>query len=98
MKKAVVTIALVVVLAGCGTLDVFEKTKFFPQHEWKSSDKPAFNFNIEDTSSLYNIFVVFRHEDAYHFNNLWLNITTHAPHDSARSQQVNITLADNKRG
>jgi gliding motility-associated lipoprotein GldH len=98
LKKPVIAVVLFVVLAGCGTLDVYEKAKFFPDHEWKSSDKPAFYFTIEDTVSLYNIFLVFRHEDAYHYNNIWVNITTKAPHDTARSQQVNVTLADNKKG
>ncbi len=77
---------------------MYEKTKFFHEHEWKSSEKPSFTFTIEDTTSLYNLFVIFRHEDAYHFNNLWLNITTQAPRDTARTQKVNITLADNTRG
>lgn len=98
MKKPLIAAVLVILLAGCGTLDVYEKTKFFPDHSWKSSDKPAFTFTIEDSAALYNIFVIFRHEDAYHFNNIWLNVTTQAPKDTARTQQVNITLADNKKG
>lgn len=79
-------------------MDVFEKTVFFPKHVWSANEKPSFTFTVEDTSSLYNIFVVLRHEDAYRFNNLWLNITTQAPGDSALTQQVNVRLADNTRG
>lgn len=98
MKKLFGFIALGMILAGCGTLDVFEKTVFFPKHVWKSSNKPSFTFTIEDTAVSYNIYVIFRHEDAYHYNNLWVNITTQAPHDTARTQLVNITLADNTKG
>jgi gliding motility-associated lipoprotein GldH len=79
-------------------LDVYEKTAFFPEHEWKSSEKCNFSFNIQDTLALYNIFVIIRHEDAYHFNNIWLNIATKAPGDSIRNQQVSVQLADNKKG
>lgn len=89
---------VLVFLAGCTTLDVFEKTVFFPRHEWPGDQKPSFRFSVEDSTALYNIFVVFRHEDAYHFNNLWLNITTQGPKDSAITQPVNIRLADNTRG
>jgi gliding motility-associated lipoprotein GldH len=85
-------------MMACGTLDTYEKTVFFPQHAWKSAEKPSFTFTISDTTSLYNVFVIFRHEDAYHFNNLWLNITTQAPKDTVQSQKLNITLADNKKG
>jgi len=87
-----------VCLAACGTLDTYEKSAFFSQHTWKSSDKPSFTFSISDTTSLYHVFVTFRHEDAYHFNNLWLNVTTKAPNDTARTQQLNITLANSKKG
>jgi len=98
VKKVFGLICLTVTLAGCGTLDVYEKTTPFPNHEWKTSNKPSFTFTIEDTVSAYHIFVILRHEDAYHYNNIWMNITTQAPGDSARIQQVNITLADNKKG
>ncbi len=83
---------------ACNTLDVYEKTVSFPTHEWKGSDKSSFQFAIEDTASLYNIFVVLRHEDAYHFNNIWLSIGTQSPGDTIKTQLVNVQLADNKKG
>ena len=98
MKKLIGFICLATILSGCGTLDVYEKTAFFPDHEWKTTDKPSFIFTIEDTVSAYHIFIILRHEDAYHYNNIWMNITTQAPGDTVRTQQVNITLADNKKG
>lgn len=85
-------------LAGCGTLDVFEKMTAFPEHQWKNNSKLSFTFSIEDTTVSYNIFVILRHEDAYHYNNLWLNITTMAPGDTAKTQLVNIILANNVKG
>ncbi len=98
MKKLFGLIFLSTVLAACGTLDVYEKTVPFPTHEWKNSNKPSFTFTIDDTVSAYHIFVIFRHEDAYHFNNLWLNISTQAPKDTVKTQLINIPLADNKKG
>lgn len=98
VKKLIGPICLILFLAGCGSLDVYEKTVAFPEHEWKNTEKPSFSFEIEDTASAYKIFVILRHTDAYHFNNIWLNITTQAPKDSAKNQLVNITLADNTKG
>ena len=98
MKKLVGCICLGLALAGCGTLDVYEKTTFFPGHAWASTNKPAFTFTITDTLAAYHIFVIFRHEDAYRYNNIWMNITTKAPQDTVKTQQVNITLADNTKG
>ncbi len=98
LKKFSGYIAILCLLAGCGTLDVYEKNVSFPDHEWKSNDKPVFNFTITDTASAYNIYVIVRHEDAYHFNNIWLNIVTKAPGETEKKQLVNVTLADNKKG
>lgn len=91
-------LSLALLLSGCSTLDVYEKTVAFPDHQWKSNEKPSFTFAIEDTTASYNIFVIIRHEDAYHFNNIWLNITTQAPKDTAKIQLINVTLANNAKG
>lgn len=97
MKKFIIAIGFLSLLAACTTLDVYEKTAFFPKHEWSGSELPSFSFIVEDTTVLYNVLVSFRHEDAYRYNNLWLKVTTRAPGDSARTQQLNLTLA-NKNG
>ncbi|MCU0321940.1 MAG: gliding motility lipoprotein GldH [Chitinophagaceae bacterium] len=85
-------------LTSCESNGVFEKTHFFPAHQWESSTKPLFKFTITDTLSLYHIYAVVRHEDAYRYNNLWINFTTQSPSDTAKSQLLNLRLADNRRG
>lgn len=87
-----------VLLYSCSTLDVYEKTVFFPDHQWRSANRPSFGFTIDDTTTAYHISVILRHEDAYHFNNIWLKVTTQAPGDTAKTQLINVTLADNKKG
>lgn len=83
---------------SCDTVSVYEKITRFPAFKWETSNKPTFNFTIKDTNSLYNIFIVVRHEDAYHFNNLWLNVTTKAPGTAPVNQQLELVLAKNGRG
>lgn len=79
-------------------MDVFEKSVSFPDHQWGNNNKPSFTFNIEDTASAYHIYVIIRHEDAYHYNNIWLNISTQAPKDTIKTQLVNVTIANNTKG
>lgn len=69
----------------------------FPKHEWKSSEKPVFTFEITDTASLYNIFFVIRHEDAYGYNNIWVNMNVRSPADTINVRREFI-LANNKTG
>lgn len=95
MKKGYIALVLLLLLFACSKIDVFEKTAFFPKHEWPSSKQPSFTFNIEDTNVRYNIYAVIRHTDAYHFNNLWLNLTTIPPGDTAQTVRLKLVLGDN---
>lgn len=91
-------LVIMMIIAACGSVDVFEKTAMFPKHEWLESNEPEVTFEIKDTTSLYNIYVVLRHTDAYRYNNIWLNVITQAPADTPRTQLINIALADNTKG
>lgn len=82
---------------SCKELDVYEKTLPFAKHSWSTAEKPSFDFIISDTVSEYNVFVVLRHTDAYHYNNLWLNLTTIPPGDTAQTLKANLKLGDNRQ-
>jgi len=86
------------VLFSCNTIDVFEKFESFPKNEWHVSKQPTFSFEVKDTTSLYHIYFVIRHTDAYKYNNIWVNITTQSPNGTKQTQLVNIKLADNANG
>ena len=101
-KKEVLRICCMLILSialftGCKQIDVYEKTVPFPKHEWAAADKPSFTFTITDTTARYNVFVVLRHGDAYHFNNLWIDITTIPPGDTVQTVRANLLLGDNQK-
>jgi len=81
------------------SVDVFEKDIAIPGQQWQSSFTPEINFNVTDTTSLYNIYVVIRHSDAYRYNNLWIKATVREPGEATgKSQQFDLTLATNDKG
>lgn len=82
-------------LPSCKKLDLYQKLKWFPEQSWSSSDTASFQFNIED-SSFYKIYFVVRHTDAYHFNNIWLNMQVQDP-DTIYTLRREFILADNSR-
>ena len=97
LNKFYILLITIVCLASCETIDVYEKTATFPLHTWKSNEKPAFTFEITDTSALYNIFLVLRHEDAYNYNNIWINLTMKSPTEEVTIRREFI-LANNRQG
>jgi gliding motility-associated lipoprotein GldH len=84
--------------ASCKKLDVFEKNTSIPKYEWQYNQQPSFNFTITDTTSLYYLFVVLRHTDAYRYNNIWLNVGTQFPGDTMRQQRFDLQLGNDAKG
>ncbi len=82
LVKYFIIIFVAFVITSCNTIDVYEQTKTFPKHSWSSKEKPTFSFEIKDTTSLYNVFFVLRHEDAYSYNNIWVVLKMKGPADS----------------
>ncbi len=105
VKNQGVKISLLI-LAGCigfsacsWTTGVFEKNLRFNDHEWPASIKPDIAFEISDTASLYNIYFVVRHTDAYHFNNMFIRATVTEPGESrGRTGDYDLQLATNGKG
>lgn len=96
MRNYSFILILIALFSSCTTLDVFEKTKTFSTHEWSAKETPTFTFEIKDTNSAYNIYYVLRHEDAYHYKNIWVNINMKAP-DTTISFRREFILADNTK-
>lgn len=83
---------------SCGKVDVFEKNATIPQQSWSSKFKPEITFNVEDTTTRYNIYIVIRHTDAYRYKNIWLNIYTQSPAGITQNQPLNLQLATDSKG
>jgi gliding motility-associated lipoprotein GldH len=81
------------------TSGVFEKNQAFNNQEWPSSVKPDIAFDISDTSSLYNLYIVLRHADAYHYNNMYVRATVREPGNAqGRTGDYDLQLATNGKG
>ena len=98
IKNIYLPVAVAILLAACGTVDVFEKNVAIPDHEWSSSFKPVISFEITDTASLYNIYAVIRHTDAYRYNNLYMNVYFQVPGDTLRKERLDLRLATDGKG
>lgn len=91
-------LVLLLFIVSCTPINLYERTAIIPNQTWESNFQPSFNFNIEDTNSLYNIYIIIRHTDAYAYNNIWINVDTKAPNDSVTHQPLNLILANNTKG
>lgn len=84
-----------VFLTGCLPSPVYQKQDSIPKNSWQYSYQPSFKFEITDTASLYNIYFLIRHTEAYPYSNVWLWIHTKAPGDTVfRKTRIEVPLAE----
>lgn len=88
-------LAAVLLAAACTPIGVHERNVALPGHAWASRFQPELAFAVTDTSASYRIFIVIRHTDAYRFNNIWVDIASRSPGDTAETRQrFDLPLAD----
>ena len=78
---------------------VFEKSVQLPAQEWPSGLKAEIPFDLTDTAALYNIYIVLRHTDAYHFNNMFVRMSVWEPGaTNPKTGDYDLSLATNEKG
>ncbi|MCX6208406.1 MAG: gliding motility lipoprotein GldH [Bacteroidetes bacterium] len=85
-----------VLLASCTTIDVYEKSMNFENQKWASNVQPSFTFDITDTTSFQNFYLVLRHTEKYPYKNIWLELTIKSPYDTSVIKKE-FALADNSK-
>ena len=85
-------------LASCDTIDLYEKVISIPKNKWRSTYKPSFTFEIKDTISAYQLYVIIRHTEKYNYNNIWLNLYTKSPDGTVSKAPYELPLATNEKG
>jgi gliding motility-associated lipoprotein GldH len=98
LKKFLFISFLPIVFCACIKTDLYEKQAVIPSQQWFYTYVPEFTFHINDTISLYNVYVILRHTDLYKYNNIWLRVGLKSPKDSMKFQNINLVLGTDTKG
>jgi gliding motility-associated lipoprotein GldH len=98
LKKIRFIIFVCAIFVSCIKINLFEKQAVIPSQQWFYNDVPEFSFHINDTTSLYNVYIVLRHTDLYQYNNIWLRVGLKTPKDSIHFQNINVILGTDSKG
>lgn len=98
-KYLLIALSSLLLASSCTTIDLYEKTVVIPGHKWSSGFKPSFDFTIKDTTASYQLFLVFRHNEKYSFNNIYVNLSAQLPgQDTSVRIRRDLQLATNEKG
>ncbi len=96
-KKLQVFVILLLAVTACVKTGLYEKISFMPEQHWEYAYQPEFKFEIKDTSASYKLYFLFRHDNGYAYNNLWVSIDSKLPGDSSiRTERFEFRLASGK--
>lgn len=94
----IIFILVAILFFSCRQIDVFEKNTAIPNYQWSSGYAASGKFEIADTLSAYNLYIVLRHTDAYQYNNIWLNVGLQSPGDTMFNQKLDLELGSDAGG
>jgi gliding motility-associated lipoprotein GldH len=80
------------IFSSCDQQRVYEKNADFKANEWNSTDTLRFEVDILDTDEK-NVYVNIRHQFAFTWRNVWLNLSIQFPNDSIYTTTLNMPLS-----
>ncbi len=87
-------LCFVVLLVSCDPNRVYEKNYSFKDDTWHVYDTKKFNFEIKDSTQLYNLFVNIRNTTSYRYSNLYIFMNTTFPDNQMARDTIEIIVAD----
>ena len=88
--------SLLVTLVSCDRSVVFEENLRIKNATWDRNEKAFFEFEIKDSSAIYDLYLNFRHGGDYPYQNIYLFIESRSSSGQIAKDTALMILADNK--
>ncbi len=94
VRNLVVIISGILLLSSCGQKTIYDKQFTIEDGKWYKDEAAHFEVNVEDTTTLYNYYLILRHKTDYRFSNLYLFLSTEFPNHNVTRDTIECILAD----
>ena len=94
LLSIVYCLLFVILLSSCDSRRVFEENKELPEYVWDVKNKISFDVNIDDTTSLHNLYVNVRQATHYPYANIFIFIVIKFPNGKMAKDTMECALAD----
>jgi len=90
----ILSVFITFLLLSCKQRQVFEKYKKIPDYIWNLHYEVPFEFEIKDTSSIYNVYLNIRNASIYPYSNIWLFVDKQNPQGVQTRSRYEFVLAN----
>lgn len=91
--------AVLLLLSSCDPARVYEQNIDLPEGSWQIDNAPVFEFEIQDTTKVYDVYFNVRYNLQYDFYNLYLRHQLLGPDNAQLSEKLHeVVLMDAKTG
>jgi gliding motility-associated lipoprotein GldH len=94
VKKLLFVVAALLMLSSCGQRSIYDKQFTVENGKWFKNNAVHFEVNVEDTTKLYDYYLILRHKTDYRFSNLYLFLSTQFPNNNVTRDTIECILAD----
>lgn len=94
VKKILLFTVISFFLFSCERNNVFDKSSPIPGNQLTYKDSLAFQVQVTDTLSEYNVYVNLRHLATYPYSNMWIKLKTISPDGKAQEKDLSLPMAD----
>lgn len=94
IRSGFILIIFACLFTSCGPDYLYQQDYDIPANEWTYTDQLNFSFEIDDTYSIYNLWLEVEHSTDYSFQNLYTKVQTQFPSGEKLEEPLSIELAD----
>ena len=96
LNKIILYLIVISSLFACNNNVFYESSLEIPEQVWESDKAAVFDFNINDTSQVFDLFIDILNTDEYRNSNLWLFVYTSSEVGKIAADTLEYTLTDGK--
>lgn len=96
MKNVISLLFILIVFASCDSSRVYDSYKPITNEHWQIDSIKNFEFYLEDSLAIYNMYINIRNTGKYEFSNLIVFVETDLPGKMQLRDTVNCILANEK--